>query len=62
MNVGQKVVAIKDIGGVPRPSIPEGSVGVVTVASWGELKVLFTVKSWLGDKQHEIRVEKNEIH
>ena len=61
MNAGDKVVATKDIGGVLRPSIPKGSSGVVTKASWGELTVLFTVKSWMGDKQHEVSVEKNEI-
>ncbi|WP_454812968.1 hypothetical protein [Paenarthrobacter nitroguajacolicus] len=44
-----------------RPSIPAGSVGYVTVASWGELKVMFTVKGWLGDKQHEVSVSKDEI-
>lgn len=44
-----------------RPSIPKGTGGVVTKASWGELKVLFTIKGWMGDKQHEVTVDKNEI-
>jgi hypothetical protein len=61
MNAGDKVVATKDIGGFMRPSIPKGTSGVITVASWGELKVLFTVKGWMSDKQHEVNVDKNEI-
>lgn len=61
MNAGDKVIATKDIGGFMRQHIPKGTSGVVTKAGWGELKVLFTIKGWMGDKQYEMDVDKNEI-
>ncbi|QZQ53730.1 hypothetical protein KZI27_00370 (plasmid) [Curtobacterium sp. TC1] len=61
MSAGDTVVAVKDIGGLLREHVPKGSKGVVTKASWGEYKVLFTIERWHGDKKVEVRVEPDEV-
>lgn len=58
---GDTVVAVKDIGGVLRDSVPKGTKGVVTVSAWGEYKVLFTIEKWSGTKQVEIKVDVDEV-
>lgn len=60
---GHKVVAVKDIGGMMRDSVPKGTRGVVTVSGWGETRVLFTVEGGMfsSSRQAEIRVNDDEI-
>ena len=64
---GQRVAAVKDLGGVLKESVPRGSVGtVVDDGGWGgDATVLFTVKGGLfgllGDRQVEIRVSNDEV-
>jgi hypothetical protein len=63
MEKGDRVVAVKDIGGVLRELVPKGSVGVVTQCGWTrETRVLFTIRRpILGDRQVEVRVENGEV-
>lgn len=60
---GQRVVATKDIGGVLRDSVPKGAQGVVTEASWGTIRVLFTIPGGMfsSQRQAEITVSSDEI-
>ena len=58
---GDTVVSVKDIGGVLRESVPKGTKGVVTVSTWTEYKVLFTIERWSGTKQVEIKVDTDEV-
>lgn len=62
---GDKVAAVKDIGGMLRELVPAGSIGIVTQGGWGaDTRVLFAVKGgWLsGEKKVEIRVDDHEIY
>ena len=65
MAKGDRVVAIRDIGGVARDFVPKGSVGHVTECTWSgrPTKVLFTVKGGMfaGDKKVEITVSTDEV-
>lgn len=61
---GEKVVAVKEIGGIWREHVPAGSVGIVTQSGWGQdLRVMFTVKGGIfsDDKKVEVKVESHEI-
>ena len=62
METGDEVIAVRTIGGLARSEVPKGSRGVVTAAGWSQpLRVSFTVKGLLKDKQVELTVEKHEI-
>lgn len=61
LNVGDRVIAAKNIGGIMRDSVEKGIPGVVTKSGWGEIRVLFTKEGWLGKKHTEISVSKDEI-
>jgi hypothetical protein len=61
MEPGDKVIAVKDIGGLTRDFVPKGSAGVVVSNEWGSIRVRFTVDGVFGAKQVETSVEKNEV-
>lgn len=59
---GDRVVAVKDIGGVARDFVAKGTKGVVTETSWGSpSRVLFRVEGLFGDKSVEISVTADEV-
>jgi len=60
--VGERVVAVENIGGFMREAVPKGTRGVVVQSSWGKLTVKFAVKGFLGSqKPVEIDVNPREI-
>lgn len=60
--VGETVVAVENIGGIMRDSVPKGTRGVVVKSGWGQLQVKFTVKGFLGsEKRVVIDVNDREI-
>lgn len=55
-------MAVKNIGGFMRDSVPKGTEGVVLESGWGVLRVKFTQKRmFLGDKSVVIEVNADEI-
>ena len=59
---GDKVVAVRDIGGVMRELVPKGSRGVVIAAGWlGPTKVQFRVTGLMGERTVELEVQNDEI-
>ncbi|WP_331772441.1 hypothetical protein OG948_53965 (plasmid) [Embleya sp. NBC_00888] len=63
MRAGNKVVAIEDIYGFMRQTIPEGTKGVVVrCLNPGRLEVRFTLHGLLGDRRAlTVRVAPSEL-
>jgi hypothetical protein len=62
MNVGDVVVAARNIGGFAREFVPSGTVGVVTLRSWGETEVTFTIRKLFRDAHVTIPVYAGEVN
>ncbi|WP_189061560.1 hypothetical protein [Longimycelium tulufanense] len=61
-SVGDQVIAARGIGGVLRPTVPEGSPGVVVKAGlFSATTVRFSIPGLLGLREVETTVEDYEI-
>jgi hypothetical protein len=61
MNKGDLVVARRDLGGIFQENVPAGSKGIVTEASWGSYRVMFTISGFFGDRKVEVSVDKDDV-